>query len=81
MESKYRVGSVLHKSHNSGNLILKSKIDVKIGDIVRDKKGKNVGKVFDVFGPVASPYISVKPRKGDPSGRVGEALYVQRKRK
>ena len=80
MKSKNRVGVILHVSHSSGNLILKSKTEVKIGDVVRDNKGKNIGRVFDVFGPVTSPYISVKPRKGDPSGLVGKALYVQRKR-
>ena len=80
MKSKNRVGSILHVSHSSGNLILKAKTEVKIGDVVSDNKGKNIGRVFDVFGPVTSPYISVKPRKGDPAGLVGKALYVQRKR-
>ena len=80
MASRNRVGSVLHVSRSSGNLILKSKTEVKIGDVVRDNKGKNIGRIFDVFGPVHDPYLSVKPRKGDPAGLVGKALYVQRKR-
>ena len=76
MASKNRVGAVLHISHSSGNLILKSKTNVKIGEAVRDNKGKRVGTVFDVFGPVSDPYISIKTRTSNPERLVGTALYV-----
>jgi len=76
MASKNRVGSVLHISHSSGNLILKSKSDVKIGETIRDNKGKRVGTIFDIFGPVSDPYISIKTRTSNPERLVGTALYV-----
>lgn len=38
---------------------------------------KRVGTVFDVFGPVDNPYISVKPSVRDPSHYVGQLLYVE----
>jgi RNA-binding protein len=41
---------------------------------------KKIGKVHDVFGPVLSPYISVKPSKkmapADLKKLVGETVYV-----
>lgn len=57
-------------------MILKSKTNVKIGEAVRDNKGKRVGTVFDVFGPVSDPYISIKTRTSNPERLVGTALYV-----
>jgi len=77
MTSKNRVGSVLHISHSSGNLILKSKTDVRIGEAVRDNKGKRVGTIFDIFGPINDPYISIKTRTSNPERLVGTALYVR----
>jgi len=77
MTSKNRVGSVLHISHSSGNLILKSKTDVRIGEAVRDNKGKRVGTIFDIFGPINDPYISIKTRTSNPERLVGAALYVR----
>jgi len=77
MASKNRVGSVLHISHSSGNLILKSKTDVRIGEAVRDNKGKRVGTIFDIFGPINDPYISIKTRTSNPERLVGAALYVR----
>lgn len=82
MESKSRVGSVLHISRSSGNLILKSKTDVKIGEAVRDDKGKRIGTIFDILGPVDDPYISIQTRTSNPEMLVGTALYVRvRKRR
>jgi len=77
MASKNRVGSVLHISHSSGNLILKSKTNVTIGESVRDNKGKRVGTIFDIFGPINDPYISIKTRTSNPERLVGTALYVR----
>ncbi len=71
-----RLGKVLHVS-GSRCLILKTKDgEISVGSKVLDSKLREVGRVFDVFGPVSSPYVSVRPRNPDPSSLVGKALYV-----
>jgi len=66
---------VLHVS-SSRNVILKAENTPHIGDRVVDQNLKPVGTVFDVFGPVSSPYVAVKPQVGEePHGLVGNTLY------
>jgi rRNA processing protein Gar1 len=43
------------------------------GTLVRDSRGILHGKVVRVFGPVAQPYLSVRPRR-TPSPAEGLAL-------
>ncbi|TDA40252.1 MAG: H/ACA RNA-protein complex protein Gar1 [Candidatus Methanomethylicota archaeon] len=48
----------------------------KIGSRLFLKNGSPVGTVIDVFGPVSSPYASVKPDKGIvPEKLVGAEVY------
>jgi RNA-binding protein len=56
------LGSVLHLS-KSNKLVAKSlsKSIPKIGDSVYDGKGRVIGLVYDIIGPVSSPYILIKP--------------------
>lgn len=76
-----RLGQVLHVSR-SGNIILRIKNVPKIGTTVVDENLKSIGKVVDVFGPVSSPYASVKPAVGEIEKLTDEILYVrQSKRK
>lgn len=70
-----RIGKVLHLS-SSRSLILKTEKQVNVGSRVLDSRLKEVGRVHDMFGPVASPYISVRPTVADPSSLVGKILYV-----
>jgi RNA-binding protein len=70
-----RIGSVLHVS-SSRSLILKADHLPRIGDKVVDDKLSNVGMVFDVFGPVSSPYVAVKPSVDEPSLLIGRSLYA-----
>jgi len=81
MENRIRVGTVLHMSRSSGNLILESENDIKIGDIITDARGKRVGTVFDVFGPVKRPYFSVRTKVSTPERLQGEALFVRTRKK
>lgn len=81
MRSKLRLGTALHLSSSSGNLILKAESNVRIGDIVLDGDGKKVGSVFDLFGPVSSPFVAVKPRADTPERYVGEHLFFERRRR
>ncbi len=49
----------------------------KINSWVVDQKRTRVGKVFDIFGPVKHPYITVRPnREADAAAHVGKKLYI-----
>jgi RNA-binding protein len=76
MNLKNRVGTALHISRSSGNLILKAENNVKIGDPVLNSSGKKVGLIFDIFGPVKTPFLSVRLRIKDPEKLVGEPLFL-----
>jgi len=69
-----RLGRVLHVS-SSRNMILKVENLPRIGDSVVDQDLRPVGTVFDVFGPVSSPYVAVKPQVGEPNDLIGRGLY------
>ena len=70
-----RIGHVLHVS-SSRHIILKAENVPRIGDRVLDEKLKSVGMVFDVFGPISSPYVAVKPNIQDPQSLANRVLYV-----
>jgi RNA-binding protein len=69
-----RIGLVLHMSP-SRNLVIKTEKPPKIGETVVNDNLKPVGKVVDVFGPVTSPYASVKPTARDPKKLLNTTLY------
>jgi rRNA processing protein Gar1 len=69
-----RIGRVLHISSNR-NMILKAESLPRIRDRVVDEKLKPVGTVFDIFGPVSSPYVSVKTEMDDLHRLVNRVLY------
>ena len=71
-----RLGKVLHLSSNN-NLILKTKQTVKPNQNVFDKQTHNIGKIIDVFGPVKTPYLSIKPLTSNAKKYVGKALYIK----
>jgi RNA-binding protein len=71
-----RLGKVLHLSH-SKKLILKTKVKVEIGVKVLAAKHKLVGKVFDIFGPISYPYVSIDPFIKNPDQYIGHVLYTQ----
>jgi len=71
----HRIGYVLHVS-NTKNMILKAENIPRIGDSVANEKLKPVGTVFDVFGPISSPYVAVKPNIKSPEQLVNQVLYV-----
>lgn len=71
-----RLGKVLHLS-KSGRLILRSQTKVKLGSVAVNEDLKNIGTIFDVFGPAENPYVSIKPSVRDPSQYVGQLLFVE----
>jgi rRNA processing protein Gar1 len=78
MKKGNRIGMVMHISRSSGNLILESSRNAKIGETVTDSKGKRVGVVFDIFGPVDSPYASVRTKIKNPERLIGAELFSGR---
>jgi len=58
------------------NMILKAENIPHIGDKVVDENLQQVGTVFDVFGPVSSPYVAVRPSVDEPSVFVNRVLYA-----
>lgn len=60
----------------SQNIVVKADKNPKIGSAVVDENLKVVGKVFDVIGPVSSPYAVVKPAVKEPKKLISKQLYM-----
>lgn len=69
------LGRVLHVG-SSRNLILRAESLPRIGAKVVDENLKSVGSVFDIFGPVSSPYVAVRTSVGRSHSLVGNTLYT-----
>lgn len=52
---------VVHNLSYRGDLIVRAPYPPEVGQEVLDKRGRRLGKVRRVFGPVKSPYVSVEP--------------------
>ena len=70
-----RLGRVLNVTP-SRSLVVKTEKTPRIGMSVVDEDLKVVGKVFDVIGPVSSPYAVVRPAVREPEALVHRQLYV-----
>lgn len=70
-----KLGQVLHQA-KSGNLIVKAEVFLKPSIPVFDESGKRIGFVVETFGPVSSPYVSVKPTTDRVRKLIGEQLYM-----
>jgi RNA-binding protein len=60
----------------SKNIIVKTEKSPKIGSEVVDENLKVVGRVFDIIGPVSSPYAVVKPTVKEPANLVNRPVYL-----
>jgi RNA-binding protein len=70
-----RLGRALHISP-SRKVIMKVEKIPKIGETVVDEDLKPVGRISDVFGPVSSPYVSVKTAIRQSERLTNKMLYV-----
>jgi RNA-binding protein len=70
-----RLGKVLHVTP-SQNIVVKTDKAPKIGSAVVDENLKVVGKIFDVIGPVSSPYVFVKSAIKESEKLTSKQLYV-----
>jgi RNA-binding protein len=74
-----RIGPVLHISP-SRNIIIKTQNLPKIGETVVDENLKPIGKVFDIIGPVSSPYVTIRPTIPNPQELTKKTLYASPQR-
>ncbi len=70
-----RLGRVVNVTP-SKNVVIKAENAPKIGSSVIDENLQTVGKVFDVIGPVTSPYAVVRPAVREPGLLVNKQLYL-----
>lgn len=70
-----RLGRMLHVTP-SKNVIIKINKPPKIGSSVVDEKLRIIGKIFDIIGPVSSPYAIVKPAIKEPETLANKQLYL-----
>ncbi len=70
-----RLGTVTHIS-GSRKLILRTKIKARTGTKVLDEELRPVGKIFDIFGTVKNPYVSIEPSVNEFKKYVGCPLYI-----
>jgi RNA-binding protein len=65
----------------SQNVVVKIDKTPQIGSAVIDEKLQVIGKVFDIIGPVSSPYAVVKPIIKAPEKLANKQLYLLLSRK
>jgi RNA-binding protein len=70
-----RLGRVVNVTP-SQNVLIKTEKTPRIGSSVVDETLQTVGKVFDIIGPVTSPYAVVKPTLKEPGRLVNKQLYL-----
>jgi RNA-binding protein len=58
------------------NLVVKVEKAPTIGYNVIDESLNTVGRVFDVIGPVTSPYAVIKPSVREPAKLANKQLYL-----
>jgi RNA-binding protein len=70
-----RLGRVINVTP-SQKFIVKVEQTPKIGSNVVDESLKNVGSVFDIIGPVASPYAVIRPVIKELAKLTNKQLYL-----
>lgn len=60
----------------SQNLVVKTENPPKLGSEVVDENFNVIGKVFDIIGPVSSPYAVIKPTIREPAKLVNKPVYL-----
>ena len=70
-----RLGKALNVTP-SQNIVVKTDKTPKIGSTVVDENLKVVGKIFDLIGPVPSPYAVIKPAVKEPEKLTSKQLYL-----
>ncbi len=69
-----QVGVLLHQAR-SGRLVVRLSKEVKPGAVLVDEKGRKLGKVVELIGPVRAPYASVAVVSSR-LGKAGDPAFV-----
>ncbi|HET7148897.1 MAG TPA: Gar1/Naf1 family protein [Candidatus Nitrosopolaris sp.] len=75
------VGEVMHLAKSTRlivRLLGSAGKETRPGEILVDQRGRGVGKVLEIIGPVASPYASVIPLIDRANKVLGMKLYRAR---
>ena len=75
-----RLGKVLSVTP-SKNIVVRIDKPPKMGVAVIDENLNTVGRIFDIIGPVSSPYAVIRPSLKDPENLVSKQLYVSSSKK
>ena len=70
-----QVGVLLHQA-KSGRLIVRLTKEVRPGVPILDDRGRSLGRVVELIGPVRAPYASVAVTSGR-TGKAGDAACVE----
>jgi rRNA processing protein Gar1 len=73
-----RIGQVVRLS-SEGTIIIRSQTAPPMGAIVCDNRGRDLGRIIRVTGPVSSPYAIIKPVGSMPEGLmrlIGGDVYL-----
>jgi RNA-binding protein len=78
----YLLGNIKGLGYD-GKLIVKGKFAPKINSDVMDNRRKVIGKISRVFGPIETPYISIRPAKNqNPSfDIIGNPVYINKNKR
>ena len=71
-----QVGILAHQA-KSGRLIVKLTKEVRPGAFLFDEKGRKLGKVVELIGPVSAPYASVLVVSSK-LGKGGDPAFTER---
>ena len=71
-----QVGVLLHQA-KSGRLIVRLTKEVRPGVPILDDKGRKLGRVVELIGPVRAPYASVAVATTK-VGKAGDPAFVER---
>ncbi len=71
-----QVGTIVHLAR-SGRLIVKLTKEVRPGAFILDEKGRKLGRVSELVGPVRSPYASVSVASSR-WGSSGDPAFIER---
>ncbi len=74
-----RIGDIMHLSHDRRLVIKLSLTPPPLGITIYDYTMRRVGVLYDIIGPVNSPYGLVKPdpQLSRPEDFVGKPAYVR----
>ncbi|HVP23136.1 MAG TPA: Gar1/Naf1 family protein [Conexivisphaerales archaeon] len=68
------IGTIVRRAR-SGMVIVKLSREPREGQVLFDSRGRSVGRVTEVFGPVKGAYASLSPHTDRLEGLVGEKVY------